>query len=68
MTQPLSSIHQAAHHFGAYAAARYPAKSWDEIEADLRRGRRSSILKLAGMRSRSSFTMPGLMSEMTDGS
>jgi hypothetical protein len=38
MTNPMSSIQDAAHHFGAYAAARYPGKSWDEIEADLRRG------------------------------
>jgi hypothetical protein len=32
MTQPLSSVHQAAHHYGAYAAARYPGKSWDEVK------------------------------------
>jgi hypothetical protein len=38
MTDHMSSIQEAAHHFGAYAAARYPGKSWDEIEADLRRG------------------------------
>jgi hypothetical protein len=32
------STHDSAHAYGTQAATRYPGKSWDEIEADLRRG------------------------------
>jgi hypothetical protein len=46
MSEP---THDAAYRYGVHAAVSYPGKSWDEIEADLRRGWETPVQHIEGI-------------------